>query len=741
MNFSLLLIRFHLRKVFIWLIVCTAHLFVNGFDLKCDFDQQNWRGVSGYTCTTKNVNVKWPNATVTSINGQTKVQGYNVKIIYFASQTVNFLPSGIENFFPNLEGIWIHNSKLKSINKLNIKPFPKLKQLYLPNNDVEVLDDDIFEVNPELIYINFRNNKLKVIGRHIFNRLANLKTVIFINNTCIDSDASVESNKTEIAKLIGELINKCQSSEQLAAMLDKQDFIIQELHKVIEEKEVKIELLELKLKEFEAQLKSSDGNLDTAVTNLFSWNNKDFGVEHFEEIGLTCTLFDEESCKVVNLQVKFSETSISRAMNEIGNKIETDDIKRLIIADQQTFFLPINLGVNFQEITELIVDSSGLYQIDPQSFENMKFLLCLILSNNKIFEIPTSAFKNLKNLRFLDLSINKLKSLKIGAFKGLRNVEQLMLNNNLLTMISSNSFDSLIKLKNLTLHNNSLKFISPNFLTQFPQLSTVDFTNNICVNLSFPNDTKAKIEKTIVDQCIEHVELKCNFFEDKIFLDQATSFTAYMCDVHESTFESTKTKIWKISGIHAPHYDIRNVTAFVSINQKIKFLPLNLAKLLPRLEKIVVEQSGLVSIGKHDFEGFFKLLSISMQRNNMTSIDEGTFDDVIKLEYVNLAFNHITSLPSQLFVNNPRIRTLILSFNQIESLSADILIKKSAVNEFRIDHNQLESVDTKIFKSLRKAHLIDFSANECIDAKYDKGDVGGTSFAELHQAIDIDCDE
>lgn len=98
-----------------FLLICSA---THGIDLECEFkDDSNWNFVSGNGCSVSNALITTQNQTVATINGKDFLFYKDMPVVsisFYGQQTVHFLPKGIEKFFPNLEGIEIYNSKLKS---------------------------------------------------------------------------------------------------------------------------------------------------------------------------------------------------------------------------------------------------------------------------------------------------------------------------------------------------------------------------------------------------------------------------------------------------------------------------------------------------------------------------------------------------------------------------------------------------------------------------------------------------
>lgn len=548
-------------------------LAVSGFDLECIFGETyGWIFVSGNSYGTKNVNITAPNQTVTSVNGLEPIyyRSQNVTMFSMLSQTVFYVPLGIETFFPDLQGMEIANSKLKSIKQADLKPFGKLKELWMYGNGLETLDGDLFEFNPELLFINIDNNILKTIGGNIFDGLKKVERINLLNDFCINKSAV---SRCEVFELIAEMQEKCETEEE----------------KLIRE----------------------EAELVKTKTKICSGDN--------------------EALTVENKQLKTQLSSLQAKHN-----------------------------------------------YDLASLDSANFNL-----QSQLSSLQTKIKLDLATLDGANLILrSQLASLQTYLKSCEENLDAALMNFHII--------------------KNQAPFIAP--------------------SLSQGNN------------------LICKFTKEKIFLDEKLSFTSYACNAQESKFEIAMTKVSKIFGDHLTGRNSNDVTAFVAINQKIIFMPINIGKLLPKIEKIVIESSGLTLIGKEDFKSFSDLNSISLRKNNLSSIEGGVFDELIHVEYLNLAYNQIISLPLRIFANLVELKTLNLSHNKLLSLFGNILPKNNVIAVFSVEHNRLRFVDSNVMEALRNAELINFNGNDCISAKYVK-DNDRKTFSQLSEEIEYECED
>lgn len=314
---------------------------VRGLDLQCSF--------SGNVCSVSSLQVTSPNQNVITVNGQNEsfYRTRSVKKLSIGDKNINFMPNGIEKFFPDLESIRICNSNLKSIDQADLKPFGKLRNLDVERNDLVFLDSELFEFNPEIETLDFYNNKLRYVGENIFKSLSKLNIADFNNNPC----SSYRMNsKIQLAVLISELNSNCQVPKFYS---------------------------DLKLK-MEANLKIDDGLLNAATKNLYLTKKKLNSSEkltinqtELEQIDLQCETVDSsEVCEAVNLKISFVGSAIGKVKSKNGSTMSGLMVKNLMISKQQTLFLPHNLVEHFPNLKTFVASSSGLFEIGTSTSRN-----------------------------------------------------------------------------------------------------------------------------------------------------------------------------------------------------------------------------------------------------------------------------------------------------------------------------------------------------------------------------------
>lgn len=139
-----------------------------------------------YTCSVKTI-VSSKENVLTQVS-QNHMQGKSdkdVEILQIVGKTLMFLPQKMENFFPNLKGLYIFRTSLKTIERENLTPFPNLIFIYVGATSVETIEWDLFLDNPKIEYISFSESPIKSIGPTFLDPLSNLKEVHFSKCVCI----------------------------------------------------------------------------------------------------------------------------------------------------------------------------------------------------------------------------------------------------------------------------------------------------------------------------------------------------------------------------------------------------------------------------------------------------------------------------------------------------------------------------------------------------------------------------
>lgn len=381
------------------------------FDLECSFQNMDWSYLGQIeTCVIRGLTVVSADETVTSINGEVIVHN-NTYGFWVENQQVAFLPRALEKFLPNLKGIYIYNSQLKSIEQSDLKPFPNLAVLNLRHTNIVALPDNLFTFNENMEAITISQSaNLKILSSNVIPYGEKLNSVNFQSNGCFQY-YTVANSESEISNLRSRIDDSCTSPASLKTKLFGEDF---------NELEQKIANLENKLNSIQSAFNSCDGNLNAATKNMLI-SSKELGscsksidassrTDETLPVDLKCSVLDGTP---VDFTVPFANMKIGTFYSNIN------PLNSLTIHNQQTLFLPTNIAEKIPALTTLNVTYSGLAEINKNVLKNLDKLSTLILEGNKLQEIPPDSFEYLINLMKLDLSKNRIEQLESGVFNNL----------------------------------------------------------------------------------------------------------------------------------------------------------------------------------------------------------------------------------------------------------------------------------------------------------------------------------
>jgi hypothetical protein len=182
--------------------------------INCTFRMDSWSIGSVYQCAlTSDPQITSPAVTITSATGNhtnSSMTHASVKSFYTnsQSQTINYFPSGLSDFFPNLEAIFIYNGRLIEVHQSDLRTFTTLRLLSLWQNNITFLEKDLFKYNTELEWIEIHDNKITSIYPTVFDRLEKLTGLHVFGNECVTA-GSVGGNREKVLALIEDVKKQC----------------------------------------------------------------------------------------------------------------------------------------------------------------------------------------------------------------------------------------------------------------------------------------------------------------------------------------------------------------------------------------------------------------------------------------------------------------------------------------------------------------------------------------------------
>lgn len=179
----------------------------SGFDLNCTIHKGRLAFIPEVEyCWVESLEIRTPNETITSVNGQTtptELQGLMMSFL-----PVDYLPKGIGTFFPKLIELLVEDCGLKSISAADLENLGELESIQMFNNSIEELSSDLFKFTPKLRHITFGLNKIYAVGKDLLTNFTSLESHYFDRNTC-----TFGFREANFSTVVADLMENCPEIE------------------------------------------------------------------------------------------------------------------------------------------------------------------------------------------------------------------------------------------------------------------------------------------------------------------------------------------------------------------------------------------------------------------------------------------------------------------------------------------------------------------------------------------------
>lgn len=679
------------------IFIIDGRIIDKNIQIKCSFKlNESWitnKEVKYDTCTSEPLIIEIPNTKideVVDINGEMLQNQSTIEGFRIYGEQIKFFPGEIKTNFPSLIAFSLWNSEVAFLKQDDLIQFGDDLELFsFNNNKISAIFKDTFFYNENLKYIFLSGNPITYISDNSFSSLNNLQILSFENIDCLKDGTQYFTNGNYFRNSINQFDNYIKGCKQFE---DTSLETYKNQNSLESNERLKSTMINL-----EAALKSKEKDNTYKKVNMTC---------HIKNASDTCEIHQKIDHKNFEVETIIFDFEFFKDNNFESDEDENDSmIRKIIIEDNLFMYFPLNIAT-FSQISNvevMSIKSSGLVSFDDKDLES--FL----------------------ELKQIDFSYNILTSIPKHAFKFNTKLEDINLNGNMIAKLDVGLFSSLNQLKILKLRYNKLKYISPDILHENQNLIRFDLRDNKCINMMIPKQSKSDTEMKIIDSCLTPKTLMCAYKNET-------------CYVQNLEIIHPRTEV-EVSYTTTSKSSLDDVKILNATDQKTKFIPRDISKILINLEEIIIENSGLSALLSLDFSGFAKLIKVQITNNNITKIDENVFADLKNLETLDLSANNIFALPDNLLTPLTKLKVLILSSNKIVRFKVEFLPKKNMIQEFYIDRNQLEFFHTRTLKHLRKSKVIDLSGNVCIDQKYDDSIDNAKKLMEISGFVDFNCSD
>lgn len=238
-------------------------------------------------------------------------------------------------------------------------------------------------------------------------------------------------------------------------------------------------------------------------------------------------------------------------------------------------------------------------------------------------------------------------------------------------------------------------------------------------------------------------------------LIQELEVVELVCDVPSRVFNKNDSQQCKAVGLKVlkPHFRIVNVrtvekarvnpeliTELVIDGQQTVFLPLNVSKFLPKLTKISITNSQLITVNEEAFDGLDELTDLDLSHNQLSDVKFASFAKILRLD---LSHNKIDYIDSTTFRALSRLEELRLNHNLLTKLDSKTFAANKNLEVLHLHNNHISQIAANILKFMSShLKLLDLTRNDCIDFNFPN-----VSLKEIEEfftenctvEIDLDC--
>ena len=565
-----------------------------------------------------------------------------------------------DSMAPLLNGTFINLISVRSMDlaysKINFiysgafRGLINMKEMNLQGNLLQSLDEHLFEESLQLESLDLSRNNLRVLPSSVFRFLPNLQVLNISFNRLTSVQMGVRFKVTTLLRVIdlsGNNIERISADDFVPAA--KWDARVGK----------HLNLSSCNLKVIEPEAIESLGNIE----HLGLRNNI-----HLEIDNITAYL---EAIRKVNLR------SLDLSNTDLSYKINTTDLN----VD--------NLGP--LSVQALYLSGNGFTEIDDLTLSYLN-LNVLDLSHNHLTAIGEWT-ANMHNLEILDMSHNSILTIALAFQNCVRNMKTLKLSNNVLTECEKLHLPSAPNLETLVVSNN--KFLTFHLPSQLSKLKHVDLSNNL-------------IQTVNNGEVLSGLQ---NLLEFDVSRNKLTAINAFMFrssrDIYRADFHG-------------------NLISSVSDRAFVPYSPKHLD--LSHNELVTVQNFGwhgienlnlgynrIISLQPLALYNQNKLKSLNLNGNLISNIDVEMFTHLTNLTILELRGNNLTAfLPlSTVLAPLENLQVIDLSENNFSHFHYIPLpfSNNYELKQIKLSHNKIKVMSHRVFSSLPKLELLDFSRN------------------------------
>jgi len=470
------------------------------------------------------------------------------------------------------------------------------------------------------------------------------------------------------------------------------------------------------------------------------------------------TVYQQITCTAKNVKIATPWDVIVNS-----NPYYQNEVRSLKIENQECHFFPNGVGAIFN-LQAIRIYNSGLRRIAKSNLESMPELMVLWLPKNKIEVIESDLFTFNTKLTRIDFSENNVKHIGTQTFNQLNQLESVNFNSN--PCISTNaqgSYGIQILKQQLYLCQDSealsnykegfikeelekfkfvIDYLKEEFLKKLDEKMEENEKKMSELEAKFlvSQENEKKLEAKVLrsEQQINELFSSLNELrQDSKFLDdsgrqlkQKLNEISFKCAINENACNAIDLFVYQpdvsiktVNDKNDNELDATAITELSISNQESFFLPMNLANVFPKLQKLVITNSRMVSIDNIELSCLTTLSIIDFSNNQLRQIAVDDFSGLTELKELNLSNNRIAVIEFESFKGLVNLHKLILNENAIREFNTKLLLDLPSIKELHLKDNQLKSIKTHSLEMLNHLTLLDLTGNVCIDDRHPETDL------------------
>lgn len=487
----------------------------------------------------------------------------------------------------------------------------------------------------------------------------------------------------------------------------------------------------------------------------------------FKTLGWDDSVSPAFGCTAMDVNVTVPKKLITSLRVEHPVGASNDKVNTLLIYEQICEYFPAGLDKYFKGLLGIAIQKSGLKRITRNDLRPFGDLKSLSLFGNKLIVLESNLFYFNPKLELISLFQNNLQHVSPNILDGLVHLRSIYLNSNPCINEDAKTKEKIEQIKSKVLEtcpatelmiefaevdSENLKFgdeinklnenyeaILENLIRVTRQLEksqkiyelvknqlvTIETERNfngseICptLEIDFEKCESERLDLIDLVQELEIVDIFCT-----VPVNDATQ-----CNAEHLKILKTNMEVKHVKNVDKTNLKGKSITKLFVINQQTLFLPSNLSNFLPKLNKIIWENSELIAINNYALVGLNGLTELSLKRNKIVEIKSESFKHLVNLQHLDLSYNKISIIETTAFNNLNNLIELHLNNNFLVKIERKIFLQNKNLRTLTLGHNQLKQIPSNFFLHFVEIEVLDLTENFCIDSAYPE--------ASLNEIID-----